>query len=195
MRESFKGRSGQFRLALTLAAVVLFGGALHAGNILASNNFAAVVPGAVYRSAQPDPAELRRYQDLYGIKTVINLRGAEAGQDWYGAETAAAAHLGLTHVDFRMSASTQLSSAEAADLITLLKTAEKPVLIHCKAGSDRTGLAAALYLAAIAGTGEEEAERQLSIRYGHFSVPFLSAAYPMDETFEALEPMLGYLGS
>ncbi len=79
-------------------------------------------------------------------------------------------------------------------LITLMKNAEKPILIHCKAGSDRTGLAAALYIAAVSKGGERKAESQMSIAYGHFGIPF-SPAYPMDESFEAIETELGFSGS
>ena len=90
-----------------------------------------------------------------------------------------------------MSARRELTQAEAADLIGILKRAEKPVLIHCKAGADRTGLAAALYVAAVAKLGETAAENQISIRYGHISLP-VSATYAIDRTFEALEPWLGF---
>ena len=53
---------------------------------------------------------------------------------------------------------------------------------------------AALYVAAVARLGEGPAERQLSILYGHLSIPF-SSAFAMDRTFEALEPSLGFAGS
>ena len=90
-----------------------------------------------------------------------------------------------------MSARRELTQAEAADLIGIFKRAEKPVLIHCKAGAGRTGLAAALYVAAVAKLGETAAENQISIRYGHISLP-VSATYSVDRTFEALEPWLGF---
>ena len=44
---------------------------------------------------------------------------------------------------------------------------EKPVLIHCKSGADRTGLAAAIYLLTEGGKTLDQAERQLSLRYIH----------------------------
>jgi protein tyrosine/serine phosphatase len=161
-------------------------GALHL-----TGNFHSVVAGALYRSAQPTTFDIARYQKTYGIKTIINLRGENRGSSWYDAEIAEAKQLGITHIDFRMSARRELTQVEAADLIGILKRAEKPVLIHCKAGADRTGLAAALYVAAVAKLGETAAENQLSIRYGHISLP-VSAAYAVDRTFEALEPWLGF---
>nr|WP_234894951.1 tyrosine-protein phosphatase [Sinorhizobium meliloti] len=60
-----------------------------------------------------------------------------------------------------------------------MQTAPKPILIHCQAGADRTGLAAMLYLQQIAGIDEEISERQLSVRYGHIGLPYISAAFAM----------------
>lgn len=174
-------------VVLVLALVV--GGYL--GGLQLTGNFHPVVANEVYRSAQPTATDIARYQKTYGIKTIINLRGENTGSLWYDAEIAEAKQLGITHVDFRMSARQELSQAEAAELIGVLAQAEKPVLIHCKAGADRSGLAAALYVAAVAKLGEAAAEEQISIRYGHISLP-VSATYAMDRTFEALEPWLGF---
>jgi protein tyrosine/serine phosphatase len=57
------------------------------------------------------------------------------------------------------------------------------VLIHCQSGADRTGLVAAIYEYAVAARPAEEAEEQLSLRYGH--VPYLwSRTGAMDRSFE-----------
>jgi protein tyrosine/serine phosphatase len=175
----------------TLVVCGLLAGGAHAAHIYATNNFATVVAGEVYRSAQPNPELLAEYRRRYHIRTVINLRGSN-GEAWYKAERRASEALGIKHIDFRMASNSVLSLDQANQLIEILKAAPKPILIHCKAGADRTGLASALYLAAVAGVGEDQAEAQLSIRYGHFSVPYLSAAYPMDDSFERMESTLGF---
>lgn len=185
------------RAAWAVGSVVLIpalavGGYL--GGLQLTGNFHRVVANELYRSAQPTATDIAYYQKTHGIKTIINLRGENTGSPWYDAEIAQAKQLGISHVDFRMSARRELTQAEAANLIAILEHAEKPVLIHCKAGADRSGLAAALYVAAVAKLGETAAEDQISIRYGHISLP-LSAAYAMDRTFEALEPWLGFLDS
>ena len=175
-----------------LAALVgasMLGGYLY--TIQYNGNVHEIVPGEAYRSNQPDPARIAKLQQAYGIKTIINLRGPEPGADWYDKEVNAAGALGIKHIDFEMSSSKQLTPQRAQELITLMQNVEKPVLIHCKAGADRTGLAAALYVAAISKGGERKAEAQMSIAYGHFGFPG-SPTHAMEDTFEELEPALGF---
>ncbi|WP_313193587.1 dual specificity protein phosphatase family protein [Shinella zoogloeoides] len=152
-----------------------------------TGNFAAVVPGEAYRSNQPTPAELAAYAERYKIRTVINLRGRDEKSAWYKNEAAAARQLGLTLIDFPLNASRRLDAKTADDLVATLRAAPRPILIHCRSGADRTGLASVIYLARIAQEDEETAERQLSIRYGHFGVPFFSPTYAMDESWEDME--------
>jgi uncharacterized protein (TIGR01244 family) len=175
--------------SLVLGIAVSLGGYL--GGLQLIGNFNEVVAGELYRSGQPSASQIARYQKDYGIKTIVNLRGENTGSPWYDAEVAQARLLGIAHVDFPMSAKRELTQAQAADLVAILAQANKPILVHCQAGSDRSGLASALYVAAVDKLGEAAAERQISIRYGHISLP-LSSAYAMDRTFEALEPWLGF---
>ncbi|MCB4771410.1 dual specificity protein phosphatase family protein [Ancylobacter sp. Lp-2] len=156
-------------------------------------NFHTVVPGELYRSAQIDARELAGLQKDYGIKTVINLRGA-SNHSWYQDEVAESSRLGLTHIDFGLSAGRELTQPQVEQLIALMRDAPKPILVHCRGGADRSGIASALYVAAIAKEGEMAAEWQLSLFYGHFPFPF-APAWAMDETFERIEPWLGFPNS
>lgn len=186
--------SGMFktlvRRAAILALALLALGGAYLGAIHLTGNFATVVPGEVYRSGQPTAKQISEYVAAYGIRTIINLRGANVGNTWYDAEISEVHRLNLNHVNFRMSAQQELTLSEAQTLIHLMEKASKPILIHCQGGSDRTGLAAALYLAAIRKADERTAKGQLSIRFGHFSLPFIPE-YAMDRTFEAVKPALG----
>jgi protein tyrosine/serine phosphatase len=157
------------------------------GYLQYTGNFHTVVEGEVYRSAQMKGDQLSDYTAKVGLKSVLNLRGASPDADWYKAELADSARLGLVHADFALSASREVTNDEAVKLIALMKMLPKPLLIHCKQGSDRTGLLAALYLASIKGVDVDTADDELSIAYGHFSVPYFSAAYPMDESWNRLE--------
>jgi protein tyrosine/serine phosphatase len=164
----------------------------YAGLLKVNGNFHTVIDGELYRSAQPGAAAIEAYRRRYSIRTIVNLRGARRGQPWYETEVATARRLGIAHIDFAMSPNRELTQAEAAKLVALLEAAPKPILIHCQAGADRTGLASALYLAHVAKTSEERAEGQISLFFGHIGVPVLSRAYAIDSAWEKLEPWLGF---
>ncbi len=177
------------RCAWTVGALLL-GSGVYLGGLQLTGNFHEVHAGTLYRSAQPSADALADYVKLHGIKTVINLRGAHPGRNWYDSEIAASESLGITHVDFAMSDRVELSFDRSMELLALMRDAEKPLLIHCKAGADRTGLASVLYLQQVAGVDEERAEWQLSPIYGHLNIP-LTGPYAMDETWESLEKDFG----
>lgn len=163
---------------------------LYLVGIQLTGNFAAVLVGEIYRSNQPTAAQITDYAANYGIKTIVNLRGSAKDATWYKEEVATAKTLGLTHIDFAMSADRVLSVDEVRSLTTILRNAPKPLLVHCRSGADRTGLVSAIYLSQIANVDEETAERQLSIRFGHIGIPFVSPTYAMDESWERLEKVL-----
>ncbi|MGK6314577.1 dual specificity protein phosphatase family protein [Neorhizobium sp. DT-125] len=176
------------RSGILVGASLLSIGA-YLGILQLRGNFHEVLPGQLYRSAQPSPAALADYLTRYGIKTVVNLRG-ESQRPWYKDEVAVTQRLAVEHIDFRMSAGRELTNEESQRLIAILRDAPKPILIHCLAGADRTGLASVIYLQQIANVGEETAELQLSLIYGHVGLPFLRG-YAMDETWEGLEKVFG----
>lgn len=182
------------RVVAAVLLVCLMMSGLYLWQIQRTGNFHSVVVGELYRSNQPTPDRLARYQRDVHIRTILNLRGARPGAPWYEAERKAAKNLGLTLIDFPMSDHEVLSPNRVDALVRAMADAPKPLLIHCKAGADRSGLAAALYLARISHTDPEVAEGQLSIVYGHFSVPWLSRAWPMDVSFEAAEHALPNAG-
>lgn len=153
-------------------------------------NFHTVVPGELYRAAQLDASQIAGVQKKFGIRTIINLRGESRGE-WYKKEIEESQALGVHHIDFGLSASRELTQTQVEQLIALMRDAPKPILVHCRGGADRSGLASALYVAAIAKGGEEAAEAQLSPYYGHFPIPF-TPSWAMDQTFERIEPWLGF---
>ena len=184
-------RLGLGSVALVAILAALIGLQLYLGNEHTS------IPGELYRSAQPTGKDIENYARDMGIKSIINLRGENLNDAWYQEEVATAKALGITHINFRMKAARELTNEQALELIEVMRNAPKPLLIHCRAGADRTGLAAALYIAAIAKGSEFKAEYQLSLRYGHLpGIPFWwTDAQAMRRTFERMEPLLGYKDS
>ncbi|NTJ64260.1 dual specificity protein phosphatase family protein [Agrobacterium rhizogenes] len=185
-------RIGRVALVAGGAFVAVAGGFY--AHMLWTTNFHPVIAGELYRSSQPSATNIAEFQKQYGIKTIINLRGDNSGHHWYDNEVAKAKELNIDHIDFHMSSGRELTQAQAAQLVEIMRDAPKPILIHCQAGADRTGLASALYLAAIAKANEATAEGQMSIIYGHLPFSF-TRAYAMDRTFQKLEPWLGFSAS
>jgi protein tyrosine phosphatase (PTP) superfamily phosphohydrolase (DUF442 family) len=134
-------------------------------------NFRIVTPGKFYRSGQMDAQELRQVVSAYHIRTIINLRGANQGS-WYAQEKEAAKELSVSYVDiFNLDANRLPPPQAVANLLQAYRSSPYPILVHCKAGSDRAGLASAIYLAVIERVPPDSAiKEQLTWRYGHFPV-------------------------
>lgn len=133
-------------------------------------NFHSIVPGRVYRSSQPSPADLERASREYGVRTVVNLRGSNAAFPWFREEARATHRLGMAQEDLCFSSYRLPAPHEVRHLLEVFDRAAPPLLIHCRRGADRTGLAAAVYVLAQTEAGLAEAHRQLSWRYGHLSM-------------------------
>ncbi|MFM9996185.1 MAG: tyrosine-protein phosphatase [Phycisphaerales bacterium] len=139
-------------------------------DVVCGDNWASIVAHEAYRSGQLSGPELRRLIDDVGLKSVVNLRGANP-TSWYRSETAACRAAGVRHYDVAMSARELPEPEVALGLLSILREAPRPLLVHCRNGADRAGLAAAIYLIQDEGLGVEEAEAAgLSTWRGH--VPF-----------------------
>jgi protein tyrosine/serine phosphatase len=129
-------------------------------------NWGVVESGRLYRSNHPLPWQLEQAARRHGIASVINLRGHReaCGSDSLGREAAGA--LGLVHADQPFESRGAPHKDRLARLIHLYRTLPEPILIHCKSGADRTGLAAGVWRL-IKGQGAARAAEELSVRYGH----------------------------
>jgi protein tyrosine/serine phosphatase len=126
----------------------------------------------VYRSSWLGSKKLEQAVDRLGVKTVLNLCGEQPGVEWYEGEVEVSRRRGIKFVSMSLSANVALDASQLAKLTDALRDAPKPLLIHCRAGSDRTGLASAIYVATHGGS-YHEAREQLSLYYGHF--PYLGS--------------------
>lgn len=125
-----------------------------------------VAPG-VYRSSHPLPSQLRAAARL-GIRTVINLRGVDPGIASNRLSWEACERYGLKLVHFPLFSRQAPTREEILGLNELFRQVERPLLLHCKSGADRAGLASALYLMLQEQASVEVALRQLSLlRFGH----------------------------
>jgi protein tyrosine phosphatase (PTP) superfamily phosphohydrolase (DUF442 family) len=99
-------------------------------------NFDTVVPGRLYRSGLPDAQFLDYVRRRYGIQHVVSLAGASEIH-------ARAKDLGMnvTVLDWR----TDKPPAHDIKMLLELFDGNERVLVHCKAGRDRSGYAIAIY--------------------------------------------------
>ncbi len=143
-----------------------------------------------WRAAQPLPYQLKKIKSL-GIRTVINLRGNN-NTPTYRHERDACARLGLTYIDYCLRSRAAPSKDEVLGLRRLFETAEHPILLHCKSGADRAGLASVLYLHVVENVPIDQAKHQLSLRFGHIrhaDTGILDAFFEQYLTANAAEPI------
>jgi predicted protein tyrosine phosphatase len=136
-------------------------------NHLFFGNVHVVIPGAVYRCAQPSAADLERLVKRYGIRTVVNLRGFGDVQEWYRDECRGANRLNLSLEDLALSAGHLPSAQDLQHLIEIIDRSEYPLVFHCYRGVDRTGLACTIALLLRTNLSLARAREALSLRFLH----------------------------
>ena len=124
-----------------------------AGLLAACTGFRIVRPD-VFRCPQPGEDQLARTIEAHDLRTVVCLRGE-------GAPTAgsarAAESAGIQFWNVPMSATRQPSPETLLLLWRVAAEAPRPLLLHCRAGVDRTGLASAIVV--LHDTGDLDAAR------------------------------------
>ncbi len=161
---------------------------------LFTGNVRTVAEGQVYRSAQIAGPSLRselaalfghdleREVKAHRIRTVINLQGPSPDKPWYQAELAESQRAGVKHYDVALSDNKLPPPERLKTLFEILDSASYPILIHCKAGADRSGLVSVLYLATYRDVPIRSAvDSQLTWRYGHMPI---GRAVAMDRFFD-----------
>lgn len=116
-------------------------------------NFAQV-SNNLYRSGQPTAEGMQQLEKM-GIKTVINLRNFHSDADDLKSTQIREVNLPMTI--FPPSEDKQQSFL---DIVT--DTTKTPVLVHCYAGSDRTGTMVAMYRIVVQGWSKEAALEEMT---------------------------------
>src|SRR5208337_3723423 len=140
-------------LLVVLSAVALY--------VAEQGNFHAITTGQAYRSAQLDTDEFAYCIKKYQIRSILNLRGRNPGETWYKDELNVSLKNNVAHYDIALSADIQPKAEDVRNILEVLIHAPRPILIHCKAGADRSGLVAAMWKTLIDKEPKEEARKQL----------------------------------
>jgi len=134
----------------------------------------------VIRMSQPDEDELAELLEDDKIKSIVNLRGPNAGKDWYDTELAFAQKQGIDFYSVRLSTGRLPTREQLGDLIRIFKTAKHPLLMHCQGGADRSGFGAVVYRLVILKDPLDDALESFSVWHGH-----LKRDTPLDKLFDA----------
>jgi len=143
--------------------------------IFFSSRIDTVVGGKVYRSSQLPGDLLEKFIKDKGIKAIINLRGSSKDK-WYVEESDICKKYGVKLFDIEMSPNDLPDFGKLTNTLDILLTSEKPILIHCHKGIDRTGLVSALALAIEKDPSLSEVKKQFS--WKHWVFPFYRSAGP-----------------
>jgi protein tyrosine/serine phosphatase len=135
------------------------------------------------RSAQLLPEELESVIAEYGIRSVISLASPEPEQSWYQGEVSVTSAHKIARYEIPLSRGVRPTADQIQHVLSALRKAPKPILLHSQSGADRAGLVAAIFQYAIASRPASEAGQQLSIRYSHFPSIWPETA-AMDASFD-----------
>jgi protein tyrosine/serine phosphatase len=136
-----------------LGGLLLVGGAVLAWWLWLSDwpahRFLVVQPGVLYRGGQPSEAGLKDIFGDYHIRTVVNLRGADANESWWRAEHTICGDRGVGIADVDVGPGESAAGAVRQFLAIATDPNCQPVFVHCEAGTSRTGFAVAAYRIAV----------------------------------------------
>ena len=100
----------------------------------------------LYRSAQAYGRYFNYLLKRNNIKSLVNLRGENPRANWYGPERTICAELNINHIDLSLHSRRLPKKTTLVKLLKIFNTADRPILLKCSGGADRTGLAATLFL-------------------------------------------------
>lgn len=141
-------------LIAAAAAVGLGAWAFNAGvrPDLFPKRFAEVEKGVLYRAGKLTPAAFERVVKAHGIRTIVDLGAWHAGSrdDTRAQQTAQA--LGVERIRLDLRGDSRGDPNHYVRTLRLVTDpARQPVLVHCGAGTERTGCAVALYRQIVQG--------------------------------------------
>jgi len=135
-----------------------------------------VIEGRIYRSGQLSENTLKNLIAEKNIKSILNLRGEGDNLEWYTREKKIAEENHVKLYNVGISSNELTECGKLINILDIVLTSERPLLVHCKRGVDRTGMVSALALAIEENPPLSELRKQFSFRYG--VLPFSGSIGP-----------------
>jgi hypothetical protein len=159
---------------------------------LGGDNFHETTAGEWYRGAQMSESQLAARIRENDIRSVLRLVGTEdSNREDYESDVAATDATGAELLVAKLPTSRLPYRSELATLFEQLDriardASLRPVLVHCKQGSDRTGLVTVIWLHDYRGMALEQAREQLAFfPYMHFAAGHADAMGEFLNRYEA----------
>ncbi|MDP2787441.1 MAG: protein tyrosine phosphatase [Pseudomonadota bacterium] len=120
-----------------------------------------------FRSSQPTMWQMRRMVKKHGIKTILNLKGANPKSAYWAFEREQCEKLGIQLVDVKIASRSIPNGERIRRAKEVFESIEYPVWMHCKAGADRAGIYSTLYLYFRKNIPIEETDQLRLWPFGH----------------------------
>lgn len=144
----------------------------------------------VYRSGHPVRDQFEYVVKKYKLKSVLILTGSMPKE--LEQENKIAAEENMKILFLPISDKAPLTKENLFKIVEFLQESPKPLLIHCRAGADRTGLVSAIYRHLFMNASIDEAKHDmLNANWGHVGLWGLSPTIAMDKYF--LKSFPGYV--
>jgi len=157
-------------VSLAVAAVVGLGIWFYVERVhddLFPKRFHPVVEGKIYRSGELTPAAMTTVVRRHGIRTIVDFGADERGSKEDALHQRTAESLGVVRYRFDLYGdATGNPNAYVHALRIMTDPSMQPVLVHCGAGTERTGCVVILYRHEVEGVPIAEAYREAT-RVGH----------------------------
>ncbi len=150
---NISGKSHWPSIALIALTVAVIGGGIWLWDDVLEDRiipkrWGVIEPGKIYRSGQLSAALVRKTLSKHNIKVIVDLTGNIPSDKDQEAEKQAATELGIEVLRFplRGNGTGDINNyARAIAAIVDARNKAKPVLVHCAAGTQRTGGVVACY--------------------------------------------------
>ena len=163
---------------------------------LIPKRWGVVERGKIYRSGQLSSALVKRVLEQHKIQIIIDLNGSDPNWTDQVAEKNAAELLGIEHTHYKLNGDGTgeiLNYAKAIRAIVTAKQENKPVLVHCAAGAQRTGGVIAAYRVLVENVSPPEARAEM-MRYGWDPVSDKKLTDFLNRNMAALAKLLVEMG-